>query len=144
MNRLRQGQRFTNLVCFSLLSLSCSLLLSLYSTSLHILLTIFNTPHIINMLRTVRFPFTVVHMMLAMYTKLEWLVNCTVSFTQSTHTMHVTYTDYHPVWGSPQLLYYYRMVDYFREFNVSWFGKLSIFVTYLHLVIELKLTISFK
>ena len=47
-------------ISFSLLSLSCSFLrLSLYSstllTSLHTLLTIFNTPCVSNMLQTVRF-----------------------------------------------------------------------------------------
>ena len=35
--------------------------------------------------------FTVVHVMLAMYTKLEWLVNCSHN------------TDYLPVWGSLRL-----------------------------------------
>ena len=34
-------------------------------------------PHAINnMVRTVKFPFTVVHTTLAMDTKLEWFVNC--------------------------------------------------------------------
>ena len=37
------------------------------------LLAIFNKPHVINILRTVRSPFTVIHMTLATYTKLEWL-----------------------------------------------------------------------
>ena len=58
---------------------------------------------VINMLQTVRFPFTVVQAMLATYTKLEWLINHILLFSQSTHSTHVTYTDYHPVWGSFRL-----------------------------------------
>ena len=98
------------LISLSLISLShCLLLLSLSSitslTSLHILLTIFNTPHVINMLRTVRFLFTVVHATLATYTKLKWLVSHMLSFSQSVHMMYGTYTklNYCPVWGSLRL-----------------------------------------
>ena len=114
LNRLRRGQRFTNLLCLSslvslsLLSLSFSLLLlslsSLTSlTPLHTLLTIFNMPCVINMLQTVRFPFTVVHTMPTMYAKLEWLVNRILSFSQSVHATYEMYTDYRPVWGLPGL-----------------------------------------
>ena len=44
---------------------------------------IFNIPHVTNKLQTVRFLFTVVHAMLAMYKKLEWLVNHILLFSQS-------------------------------------------------------------
>ena len=55
------------------------------------------------MLQTVRFPFTVVHTMLTMYAKLEWLINRILSFLQSVHVTYEMYTDYRPVWGLPGL-----------------------------------------
>ena len=81
LNKLRRGLQALYVFLhqfLSLLSLSCSLLnLSSLtsSTSLLTLLAIFDIPCVINMLWTVRFPFTVVYTMLVTYTKLEWLVN---------------------------------------------------------------------
>ena len=80
-------------------------------------------PHVRNVLRMVSFAFTVTHATYKMYTKLEWLVNHSLSFSQSVHTMYETFTklewlvtcvlsfsqsvfsmyetftDYRPVWG---------------------------------------------
>ena len=126
------GQRFTNLACLSsLISLSSksatfSSSMPLFphsSTSLHALLTIFDMPSVINMLQTVRFPFTAVHTMLATLTKLKWLVNhillfivhiCDVRNIYKTwmacqsyfivltvaHVTHKMHTDYCPVCSS--------------------------------------------
>ena len=58
------------------------------STTLHILLTMYNTPCIINMLWTVRFPFIVIHMMLAIYNK-AWMA-CQSYFIG--RSLHITYT----------------------------------------------------
>ena len=40
------------------------------------------------------------HVMLITYTKLKWLVNYILSFSQSTHAMHATFTNYRPEWLS--------------------------------------------
>ena len=88
-NRLRQGQRLTNLACLSLVSLfsksfmfSSSNPLFPHLVDLCTLLTIFNKPHVINILWTVWFPFIVIHVTLATYTKLEWLNVYRVTVTQ--------------------------------------------------------------
>ena len=44
-----------------------------------------------------------VHAMYKTFTKLEWLVNYILSFSQSVHMTYEMFTDYHPVWGSPEL-----------------------------------------
>ena len=68
-----------------------------------ILLTIFNAPHVSNVLWIVRFLLTVAHATDEAYTKLEWLVSHILSFSQSIHMTYETFTDYHPMWGSLRL-----------------------------------------
>ena len=52
---------------------------------------IFNMLHVINLLQRVKFLFTVIHMTLATHAKLDWLVNCILSFTVHTHNTHNEY-----------------------------------------------------
>ena len=51
-----------------------------------------------------KFPFTVVHTILRMHTKLKWLVNCILLFTVvCTCDAHNVNINYYPVWGSLRL-----------------------------------------
>ena len=116
MNRLRRGQRFTNLVCLflSLLSLSCSYIsfsphfidLSTYighyfcyaTSNQHVNEWLVNC--ILSFSQSTHVMLITYTKLLITYTKLKWLVNYILSLSQSAHVMHATFTDYCPEWGS--------------------------------------------
>ena len=98
VNKLRRGQRFTNLASLSsLVFLSC---VSSDNKCLSSLVAWFKITGKINfqvviwgnmVLCTVRLLITVVQGTLTMYTKLEWLVNRILPFSQSAHVTYVAY-----------------------------------------------------
>ena len=91
----------------------------------------FNKPHVIknNMLQTVMFPYIFVHATLTTYTKHDWLVNRTLSFTVHTYDARNIYrlppsvrlTTVHPNKnGGPPIMTLYVTVPYFK--SVDWLG----------------------
>ena len=113
VNRLRRWQRFTNLVCLSSLVFLSSMpviflhkplfphFVDLSTYISHYFCYATSNQHVNEWLVNCILSFSQsTHVMFITYTKLKWLINYILSFSQSAHVMHATFTDYRPEWSS--------------------------------------------